>query len=64
MSEKVLTRNRAKCLACGDVIESTYRHDFRSCTCGNLYVDGGLDYVKRGFLDLSKVEDMCEYETK
>lgn len=44
-----LTRNSAKCLACGDEIESRHRHDFRSCSCGLLSVDGGLDYARRVF---------------
>lgn len=42
-------RNRAQCLECNEVIESTYRHDYRSCKCGNLSVDGGNDYHKRSF---------------
>lgn len=46
---KEIIRNRAKCLMCGDIIESTYRNDFRSCSCGNLHVDGGKDYIRRGF---------------
>jgi len=40
-------RNRAKCKKCGDVIESKYRHDFVTCTCGAISVDGGNDYWKR-----------------
>ena len=48
-----LTRNAAKCLFCGDVIESRSVHDFVTCSCGNLSVDGGLDYIKRCF----KLED-------
>jgi len=40
-------RNRAKCKKCGDVIESEYRHDFVTCTCGAISVDGGKDYFKR-----------------
>ena len=44
-----LLRNSAKCLECGDEIESTFRHDFVSCSCGNLCVDGGHDYNRRVF---------------
>lgn len=45
----MITRNSARCLNpdCGDEIESTHRHDFRWCSCGNLAVDGGLDYARR-----------------
>ena len=49
--------NKAKCLKCGDVIESSHRHDFVTCSCGNLSVDGGHDYLKRGFKS-SEWEDM------
>lgn len=54
-----ILRNMAKCLDCEDVIESKSVHDFRTCKCGNLSVDGGLDYIKRSsknfnFEDLSK----------
>ena len=40
-------RNRAKCLNCGDIIESTTEDDMPWCSCGNLSVSGGLDYVHR-----------------
>ena len=55
-----IIRNRAKCKLCGDEIESTHRHDFVSCSCGEIFVDGGKDYCRRGakdfqnFIDLSK----------
>lgn len=39
--------NQAKCLRCGDVVRSRNRHDFVSCSCGNLAVDGGSFYAKR-----------------
>lgn len=37
--------NRAQCLVCGDVLESKHVHDFVSCTCGNLSIDGGLEHL-------------------
>lgn len=52
MSQTKILSNEAKCGVCGEVITSTHRHDFVTCTCGNLSVDGGLDYLKRcGNLD-------------
>lgn len=48
MKRKILC-NRAKCLKCGDIIESKTRHDFQTCSCGNLSVDGGHFYLKRCF---------------
>ena len=47
MSTERIIRNSAKCLKCGDEIESTYRHDFKSCKCGAISVDGGKDYLRR-----------------
>lgn len=38
--------NAAKCLCCGDIIESKHRHDYVSCSCGMCAVDGGHDYQK------------------
>jgi len=32
---------RVKCLKCGDIITSNYRHDFRWCSCESVAVDGG-----------------------
>lgn len=41
--------NAAKCNKCQDVICSDNRHDFKTCKCGNLSVDGGSWYAKRCF---------------
>jgi hypothetical protein len=45
----VIARNVARCDDCGTEIESTHRHDFRTCPCGNLSVDGGHAYIRRLF---------------
>lgn len=42
-------RNRVQCLLCGEVIESKFRHDYVTCKCGNVSVDGGKDYCKVNF---------------
>jgi len=61
--KKKLIHNRCKCLACGQVLESTFRHDFVMCKCDNrTFTDGGLDYIRRGAVDMSKIEDMSEWE--
>ena len=57
--------NKAKCPVCLQVIVSKYRHDYVSCRCGHLSVDGGQDYLKRGtgtsveppYIELSEYED-------
>lgn len=39
--------NAAVCLKCKDYIRSLNVHDFRSCKCGAISVDGGSYYCKR-----------------
>ena len=36
-----MRRTMYRCLLCNDTLESLYRHDFQTCRCGNLSVDGG-----------------------
>jgi len=49
---KKIIENKIKCKKCGDIIESTHRHDFKFCKCGAVAVDGGHDYLRRcGKLD-------------
>ena len=44
-----IIRNMIRCNTCGDTIESTFRHDFKYCKCGRVFVDGGHDYLLRGY---------------
>lgn len=39
--------NQVECLKCGDKPFSKHRHDFVSCKCGNISVDGGQEYLRR-----------------
>ena len=55
-----IIKNSAKCKKCGDVIESKHRHDFVSCKCGAIAVDGGTDYIRWVFSDRDDIEDLCE----
>jgi len=56
--------NKAQCRACGDIIQSVSRHDFVSCDCGAISVDGGVDYQHcsadswENFWDLSIYEEI------
>ena len=52
--------NQAQCLLCGEIIQSTHRHDFRSCTCGNLFVDGGRAYLRRGWTQEGSWKELSE----
>jgi len=42
-----IIRNSARCNHCHDHLESRHVHDFVTCKCGKLSVDGGRDYLKR-----------------
>ena len=58
-----IKRNAIRCNHCGDVIESRYVHEFVWCSCESVYVDGGHEYLRRGFRDsTSDYTDLSEYE--
>lgn len=57
-----IIRNAAQCLLCGDIVESKHRHDFRRCSCGNIFVDGGREYVRRGAERWDMMRDLSEEE--
>jgi DNA-directed RNA polymerase subunit N (RpoN/RPB10) len=44
---KVIVFNLISCNHCGDLVASTHRHDFRSCSCGKVAADGGSAYLRR-----------------
>ena len=43
----MIVQNAVNCLSCGDLIISKHRHDFVTCTCGAVSVDGGQEYLRR-----------------
>lgn len=43
----IIVSNKIQCKHCGEIIESTSVHNFVSCKCGKVSVDGGKDYLKR-----------------
>lgn len=56
----MIIRNEIKCNHCKQVIISRNRHDYITCECGKVSVDGGIDYLKRNgnkedYTDLSLV---------
>lgn len=59
MTEELLV-NAARCFECGTYLESKHRHDFVTCECGKVSIDGGLDYVKVCG-DLGSYVDLCVY---
>ena len=56
---KILLKNSVKCLGCGTVLISTYRHDYKMCECENkTSVGGGLSYQRTSGVDLGLIEDL------
>jgi len=44
--------NAIQCKKCKETIQSEHRHDFKTCKCGSVSVDGGSWYCRRvGNLD-------------
>jgi hypothetical protein len=37
---------KIRCRKCRDVVYSIYRHDFSTCKCGAVSLDGGFDYCR------------------
>lgn len=58
--DRILIQNEAECRKCGDIIWSAHRHDYRSCSCGGIAVDGGRDYIRRGG-DLDSIIERSMY---
>lgn len=56
-----ITRNRARCRRCNDIIESTHRHDYVTCRCGAIFVDGGTSYLRRGGESFDLIEELYEF---
>ena len=59
---KRIIENSAKCLKCGDKIVSKHRHDYVTCSCGNVSVDGGIDYCRRSFKEMDTWIDTSIWE--
>ena len=65
-----IIKNAIQCKLCGDIIESTDRHDYVECQCGACAVDGGHDYLRRSYrdkdcyIDLSETIEITEEEQK
>jgi len=62
MEMRQLVYNAVECLECGETIVSRTRHDYQLCGCPNeTMVDGGLDYMRYGGKDMSKVKPVEIY---
>jgi len=60
----VILENSAKCYKCETTVKSISRHDFQECSCGNVFVDGGYNYIRQGFLEGQYYENTSLTTTK
>lgn len=54
--------NAAQCHTCEDVIRSVTRHDFVTCKCGGISVDGGESYNRRLFQTVGTWTELTTHE--
>lgn len=57
----MIIKNQAQCRLCGDIIQSLHRHDFKWCSCEEIYVDGGLSYIRRGARNFENLIELSEF---
>lgn len=57
--ERVIT-NKAQCDNCKEIIESVHRHNYVTCKCGNISVDGGKEYLRRCYKPDATYTDLSE----
>ena len=53
-------RNRAKCKLCADILESFHEHDWVTCKCGEISIDGGnhrMDCSAKNWENFLRVDD-------
>lgn len=60
--EEMIERNSARCMDCGDEIESTHRHDWVQCSCRAIFVDGGREYRRFGWTEGARYESTSIYD--
>lgn len=53
-----LLLNSAQCLTCKDILVSKTQHDFQTCSCKSVSIDGGLEYA-RVLGDSKNIKDLC-----
>ena len=58
---KILT-NRAFCRKCGVTVESKSIYDFKACKCRNVFVDGGLEYLRHGWEEKDQYVNLSDVD--
>ena len=62
MMRRKVIKNAIQCNLCGDIIESTYRHNFVECSCKACFVDGGHEYQRIGYAEERCFTNLSVYE--
>lgn len=63
MPKRKTLKNAAQCKLCGDIIESKHRHDYVTCKCGEIFIDGGKEeYSRFGSKNMENFINLSEYE--
>jgi len=57
-----LLRNSAYCKKCKTHIQSRNTHEYTTCKCGEVSVDGGQDYARRVFWDKTAYTETSVYD--
>lgn len=68
---KKIIKNSIQCKHCGEIIVSKNCLDWVQCKCGACFVDGGMDYLRRGYkttpeedyIELSEFEETPEEDS-
>ena len=50
--------NSIQCIKCQDIIVSKHRHDYVTCSCYSVAVDGGSHYLRRAYSKLSDFKEL------
>lgn len=60
MNKRIIA-NKAQCKKCKDIVESRWGHDYVRCSCGEIAVDGGKEYIRRTAKSLDNIIELSEY---
>jgi len=58
--EPAILINAVTCKKCNEMVVSTFIHDFKWCSCGNVAVDGGKSYLKRSLAEGADMDSFIE----
>ena len=57
-------RHAAYCIKCMETIESKHVHDYKTCRCGSVAIDGGIESGNRILGDSYLMENRSVYSTR